>query len=252
MLNRSSRRRRSLRRQALPTEWWTLLMERVPLVQRLPREDLEELGGHLQVLLGEKRFEGAGDLQITDEIRLITLAQAAVLLLHRETSYFPRLVSLIVYPGAYVVRETIETEEMLVEEVEDARVGESWSLGTLILSWEEVEADLEDDQQNVVLHEFAHHLDAESGEMNGAPLLPDRELRRQWAAVMSAAHHRLGENTQQNRPTALDPYGAEEPSEFFAVAVEAFFLRPHRLAEEEPDLYRLLAAYFRQDPITWI
>lgn len=226
-------------------------MERVPLVRHLSTEDRDELGGHLQVLLAEKQFEGAGGLQITDEIRLIVLAQAAVLLLHRETRYFPRLISIIVYPTAYVVRETVEADDMLVEEVEDTRVGESWTSGTLILSWEEVEADLEDETQSVVLHEFAHHLDAESGEMNGAPLLSDRELRRQWAAVMSEAHHRLSQNSRQSKTTALDPYGAQDPPEFFAVAVEAFFLSPHRLVQEEPDLYALLRTYFRQDPVTW-
>lgn len=251
MLYRRSRRRRLLRSQPLAADQWALLMQRIPLVRRLPWVDRDELGGHIQVLLAEKRIEGAGGLEITDEIKLIILAQASVLLLHRETGCFPRLSSIIVYPDAYVVRESVETDDMLVEEVDDIRVGESWPSGTLVLSWEEVEADLEDDTQNVVLHEFAHHLDTESGAMNGAPLLSDRDLRHRWAAVMSAVYDRLVNASRGSEAAVLDPYGAEDPAEFFAVAVEAFFLRPHSLVQEEPDLYDLLRAYFRQDPATW-
>ena len=46
----------------------------------------------------------------------------------------------------------------------------------------------------------------------------------------------------------LDPYGAESPEEFFAVASEAFFVAPQDMRAEHPALYELLAGYYRQDP----
>jgi Mlc titration factor MtfA (ptsG expression regulator) len=199
-------------------------------------------------LLTEKRFEGAGDLEVTDRMKLIIASQAAVLLLHRSTGYFPRLLSVLLYPGEYNVKEEIETEDGLIEEIDESRVGESWQLGTLILSWEDVERDLSDDLQNVVLHEFAHQLDAETGDTNGAPILADRDLRARWADVMSDAYQRLVDADEAGAETLLDPYGAEDPAEFFAVCTEAFFLGPRDLAEEEPDLYATLSTYFRQDP----
>lgn len=245
-------KRRRLRSRPLSADQWALLLERVPLVRRLPRIDREELVGHIQVLLAEKQIEGAGGLEITDDVKLIVFAQAGVLLLHRrDPRYFPRLGSVVVYPGEYVVRETVETDDLFETEVEESRVGESWALGTLVLSWEEVEVDLESERQNVVLHEFTHHLDAESGEMNGAPLFLDRALRRQWIDAMSPAFGRLAEAAQRGVGTLLDPYGAEDPSEFFAVAVEAFFLFPRGLSEDEPAVYDVLRRYFRQDPAMW-
>src|SRR3569832_2443430 len=47
----------------------------------------------------------------------------------------------------------------------------------------------------------------------------------------------------------LDPYAARHPAEFFAVASEAFFVRPTPLAAAYPEIYRLLAAYYRQNPL---
>jgi len=250
MFGLRERRRRRIRRQPLPADWRALL-EGIPLYRALPPEDREELHGHVLVLLAEKRFEGAAGLELSDRMRLVVVAQAALLLLHRETDYFPRLASILVYPSEYAVRETLDTGGGIVEEIDDVRVGESWRTGALILSWEEVEGDLGSDLQNVVLHEFAHQLDAESGELNGAPVLAAAGLRARWTTVMPGAFDRLGAAVERDEETFLDPYGADDPAEFFAVAVEAFFLVPRDLADEEPDLYAVLRDYFRQDPARW-
>ena len=251
MLRSKERRRQRIREQPFPDAWRDILEETVPLCRRLPLADREELHGHIQVLLAEKHFEGAVGLDVTDNMKLIVLAQAAVLLLHRATDYFPKLVSILLYPDEYSVQEEEEIEDGVVAEITEARVGESWSTGTLILSWEDVEHELASDQQSVVLHEFAHQLDAESGNANGAPILADRELRRRWADTMVAAFERLVAAADRDEESLLDPYGAEDPAEFFAVATEAFFLVPGDLKAQEPDLYAVLCDYFRQDPTQW-
>ncbi len=251
MLRSKRRRRDRIRGRPFPSAWRSLLGESVPLYRRLPREDREDLHGHVQVLLDEKRFEGAAGLTVTDRMRLIVAAQAGILLLHRPTDCYPKLVTVLLYPGEYSVREELEDENGLVEEIDEARVGESWRTGTLILSWEDVERDLTDDLQNVVLHEFAHQLDAESGELNGAPILADRSLRSRWVGTMADAFERLGEAADREEETLLDPYGADDPAEFFAVATEAFFLVPTELEDEEPTLYAVLRDYYRQDPARW-
>ena len=105
MLSRKERHRQGIGRQPFPPTWWTILRDAVALVRRLPTEDHDELRGHIQILLAEKHFEGAADLAITDAMRLVIAAQAAVLLLHRPTDYYPRLVSVILYPGEYAVQE---------------------------------------------------------------------------------------------------------------------------------------------------
>ena len=47
----------------------------------------------------------------------------------------------------------------------------------------------------------------------------------------------------------MDPYAATNPAEFFAVASETFFVQPQPLAAAYPDVYRLLVAYYRQEPL---
>ncbi|MEN6334776.1 MAG: zinc-dependent peptidase, partial [Phycisphaerales bacterium] len=79
------RRRKKLAARPFPDEWLAILVRSVPLYARLPEADREELKRHLLVFLAEKRFEGCGGLEITDEIRVTIAAHACLLLLHRKT-----------------------------------------------------------------------------------------------------------------------------------------------------------------------
>jgi Mlc titration factor MtfA (ptsG expression regulator) len=53
----------------------------------------------------------------------------------------------------------------------------------------------------------------------------------------------------RNEETVLDPYGAQAEEEYFAVASEAFFVHPQAMQGEHPDLYRMFARFYRQDPV---
>ena len=44
---------------------------------------------------------------------------------------------------------------------------------------------------------------------------------------------------------------AESEGEFFADATEAFYCSPEDMLDLYPDVYRLLAAYYRVDPLKW-
>ncbi|MDD5264210.1 MAG: zinc-dependent peptidase [Candidatus Bipolaricaulis sp.] len=252
MFGLAERRRARLRARPFPSEWATVL-DRVPLCRRLPRTDLSELQGHIQVFLAEKRFEGAAGLAIDDAVRLTIAAQACVLLLHRASQPFPKLRSIIVYPGEYAAPlEEVDDNGFVTEDVE-SRSGESWALGSLVLSWDDVLADVDDPfgELNVVLHEFAHQLEAEAGEMNGRPPISDPELRADWAREMHTAYAEHCRLVDRGKPTLLDPYAAESPSEFFAVVTEAFFQQPRRILVALPGLYDVLRRYYKQDPATW-
>lgn len=253
MFQSKERRRERLRETLFPETWTRHLHDSVPWYRRLPIEDREELHGHIHVLLSEKHFEGAGGLELTEGMKLIVCAHAALLLLHRETDYFPKLVSILIYPAAYAVERRIQTDHGVFSEVVETRAGESWTSGTLILAWEDVVRDLASTQatRSVVLHEFAHQLDAGSGVMDGAPVLSDRELRHHWPDALSDAYERLSQATRQHEQTLLRPYGAKNPAEFFAVATETFFLYPVQLQRGEADLYSALCQYFKQDPASW-
>ena len=98
-------RRRRLRARPFPKEWLKLIQRHVVFFHKLTAGDRAELLGHIQVFLAEKRFEGCGGFEITDEVRVTIAAQACLLLLHRDTDYFPGLLTILVYPLTYMVQE---------------------------------------------------------------------------------------------------------------------------------------------------
>jgi MtfA peptidase len=245
----TERRRKRLRETPLPAALLVHLERNVPAVARLSPEDQAELRGHVQVFLDEKTFEGCGGLEMTDEIRVTIAAQACILLLHRDTDYYPDLRTIMVYPAAYVAVER-RVDGGVVIEREVARAGESWTRGVVVLSWDDVlkGARRPDDGHNVVLHEFAHQLDQEDGDADGAPVLSRRGAYAPWASVLGAEFHALQRAERRHEPTVLDTYGAQNPAEFFAVATETFFERPETLRRLHPELYEQLVAYYKQDP----
>src|SRR5512133_3191848 len=137
------RRRKKLASRPFPAEWLEILEKDVPLYARLPETDREELRQHILVFLAEKRFEGCGGLQITEQIKVTIAAHACLLLLHRQTDYYPGLTSILVYPNAFVVPDVHHVAGDVVLEGDEVRLGESWHQGSVVLSWEDVREDAE-------------------------------------------------------------------------------------------------------------
>ncbi|PYJ46962.1 MAG: hypothetical protein DME85_07985 [Verrucomicrobia bacterium] len=248
------RRRRRLRARPLPKEWLEIIRRNIAFFSRLSASNQAELLGHIQVFLAEKRFEGCADLELTDEIRVTITAQACLLLLHRETDYFPSLLTILVYPSTYMVEEKRPIEEHIWEEGTVTRLGETGRrMGSLVLSWDAVKAGAADPSngKNVVLHEFAHQLDYENYAADGVPGLATREQQLAWSEVMSSEFASLRAADETGIPTLLDTYGATNPAEFFAVSVEAFFEQPRALRARHPKLYAELRKYFKQDPVEY-
>lgn len=249
-----SRRRARLRALPLPDEWQRTIERNVPIVRRLPPADRAELFGHVQVFLAEKHFEGCGGLELTDEIRVTIAAQACLLLLHRDTDYYPLLTSILVYPSTYVVEGAHHLGGGVWEDGDEPHLGHTQSnLSALVLAWDASlgGARVVDDGENLVFHEFAHQLDFENGDANGTPLLESNGQYASWARVLGAEFDALRRASETGAPSVLDEYGAENPAEFFAVATEAFFERPTELRAKHAALYEQLRAFYRQDPAEW-
>jgi Mlc titration factor MtfA (ptsG expression regulator) len=240
-------RRQKLRETPLPTAWREILTHRVPYYARLGPEDQRELEGHTHVLLTEKNFEGCGGLALTDEMQVVIAAYAALLLLHRDTDYYPRLVSILVYPRTFLAPVRDELPGGVVATGRSARIGESWTHGTLILAWDAIVRDLAGTGENVILHELAHQLDGEDGVMNGAPVFQRDMSPAAWAQVLRREYDQLLADVD-GEEEVLRAYGAKNPAEFFAVATETFFERPHALRRVHRALYDQLKSYYRQDP----
>lgn len=218
----------------------------------------------VQQFLHEKNFVGCAGLDITEEMRVTIAAQACLLVLGRAgeqvpANVYPSLHAVLVYPGAFLVpRREVDVAGVVTEQRQDL-LGESWGDGRVILSWDHVrrgapDAWVEDGQahHNVVLHEFAHQLDSESGSTNGAPYLGSTERYRSWSEVLSRNFANLRRDAMWGQRGVLDHYGASSPAEFFAVATESFFEQPHAMAARHPDLYEEFLKYFRVDPRAWL
>jgi Mlc titration factor MtfA (ptsG expression regulator) len=247
------RRRAKLARQPFPEQWQGIICQYAPLCNRLAEGDWDELQRHILIFLAEKTFEGCQGMAITDEVRLTIAAQACILLLHRETDYYPGLSSILVHPTAYVADEVVRLHEGMVLEGSEVREGESWHRGAVVLSWDDVQEGSADpnDGYNVVLHEFAHQIDTMHGKGDSSPVLRDRASYTAWAQALEKNFKKFQRDLERDRDTVLDDYGATDPAEFFAVATESFFETPVELNEDYPRLYEELKRFYQQDPASW-
>src|SRR2546421_12092296 len=146
------RHRKRLKARPFPNEWLRIIKSNVAFFTRLSANDQAELLDHIQILLAEKNFEGV-ELEITDEVRVTIAVQACLLLLHRKTDYFPRLLTILVYPSAYLVQEQRPVDENIWQEGTVSRLGETArQMGSMVLAWDAAKAGAADpsDGRNVV------------------------------------------------------------------------------------------------------
>ena len=229
---------------------WQLVTGPLPLLAGLSDEE----GDRLRVLsarfLDRIAVEGAGEFAPPDGARVEIAAQACVPILELGLDYYRDLRSIVVYPGAFVARHRYRDEAGIEHDLAEARAGEAWDVGPVLLSWEDVRADRHAAHRgaNVVIHEMAHKLDGLNGATNGYPPLHADMQREVWTETFTAAYEALERCITAGRPAPLDPYALTSPAEFFAVGSETFFTAPHALRAGMPALYRQLAAFYRQDP----
>lgn len=245
-------RDRAIHRRPFPPAWLAVLQEALPVYSALAPEQQARLQDMVKFFIDRKKFYGCNGLSITDEIRVIIAAEACLLLLNRGGPLYPGLKSILVYPTGFRVDREEYRHNGTVASAQHSLLGESWSNGRVVLSWDDVTRGVADfsDGHNVVLHEFAHQLDAESGVTNGAPPLRSNSYPV-WAAVFTENFKDLELRSSRGMPTVMDKYGASNPAEFFAVATETFFEKPRQLYKRRPELYEELKCYYKLDPREW-
>jgi Mlc titration factor MtfA (ptsG expression regulator) len=202
------------------------------------------------LFLDRKEFSGAQGLQIDDQMAVAIAAQACLLVLRLGLQAFDGFVGIVVHRDEVQVRREVMDEHGLVHEYDEVLTGEAMEGGPVMLSWRDVDEAGETAAwgYNVVVHEFAHVLDMSDGLADGVPSLPTAAARIHWREVLLQSYSTFCRRVDAGARTVLDPYGAESPEEFFAVASEAFFVVPRDMRAEHQALYELLAGYYRQDP----
>jgi len=236
-----------------PTSYKKILIKRLPVYQYLPITLQQQLHKQILRFLYTKIFVGCNGVLITDEIRVVIAAEACLLILNRPNSGYAGLKWIYVYPSVFVAKQAQKDEYGLVSQQKRHLLGESWQNGKVILAWDSVESGMSNfhDGSNVVLHEFAHQLDQESGQANGAPLLYTKDAYRIWSQVFSEEFNTLQRQISTGHQSIIDTYGATNPAEFFAVVTELFFERPLKLQKTHAQLFQLLKDYYQLDPREW-
>ena len=247
-----NRRRRKWLAEPFPPHYEAILRRNVSHYAHLTAPQRATLRDGLRVFLREKRFEGGSGFVVTEEVRVTVAAQAALLILGLDADYYRRVGAVIVYETTFKTPDPEDPAED--DDLSDTPLaGQAVYRGPVILSWDAVRAEGRDvgTGQNVVLHEFAHQLDFLDTFTDGTPPLDDPALAARWPAVMQAAFDRHTKAIRRGRDTFFSEHAADNETEYFADATEAFFCAPHDLVLEEPEVYDLLEAFYKVNPREW-
>lgn len=252
-----ARRRRKLLAQPFPAAWEDWLRTNCRQYRDLSADEQLRLRQDVRLLIAEKNWEGCNGLTVTPEMQVTIAAHAALMALGFPALPFERLVTILIYPDAFIGRRKQRISGDLPAifgeqafQTAEAHLGEAWYQDVVILVWREIQEQCQQPAagRNVVIHEFAHLLDMEDQAADGLPNLDNEEQYETWLDVTSAEFERLRRQIRLGRRTLLDSYATTNPAEFFAVASETFFEQPLAFRAELPNLYAVLRAFYRQDP----
>lgn len=245
-------RRRRILEDPFPAEWTQHIRHNVAHYSCLDEAEQKHLRDLAQVFIAEKHWEGAGGLELSDEIRVTIAAQACLLILGLEHSLYRRVESIVVYPSTVLTRPegaSIFSVGGDLPETPTPIIGQAFRRGPVILVWDAVKSGGIDprDGRNVVYHEFAHKLDMLTGAADGVPPLGGRDDRIRWIEVLTREYEALEEQAERGAKTFLDTYALESGAEFFAVATEHFFEQAERMERDHPAMYGVLRDFYLQD-----
>jgi len=243
------RERRILRRQPIAEPDWQAVLARSPALQRLNASDQARLRVLATLLLHDKSLEPVQGLVMDSGMRSWLAALACLPILKLGLHWYRDWHSIVIYPDTFVPEREYVDAAGVVHRHHTPLHGEAWERGPVILAWDAVANAGAPEGHNVVIHEMAHKLDMLNGEANGFPPLHARMSRRNWVQVLGSAYGQLEERVHAGYSPPLDPYGLQNPGEFFAVASETFFEAPRRLRNFSPELYRQLSLFYLQRPL---
>ena len=245
-LFKSWRRKRTLERTQIDPALWQRVVASLPFLRGLGEDELARLRELAILFLAEKEMHGAHGLELTDEMRLSIAVQASLPVLNLGIDWYEGWIGIVVCPGEFRVRGEEMDEHGVVHAYDEGLSGEAWPGGPVILSWEDIK--LGAAGYNVVIHEFAHKLHMERGDMDDFPLPHAHMNREQWLETWDSAYDEFCAQVDRGIDTVIDPYASEQPAEFFAVLSEAFFTLPQAVRSIYPELYAQLALFYKLDP----
>ncbi|MDP1651820.1 MAG: zinc-dependent peptidase [Rhodocyclaceae bacterium] len=244
---REWRRQRAADQLEISETQWQDAEYALPFLDRLTDDERQRLRELARQFIAEKEWNGAQGLQLTPAKQLSIALQACLPILNLGLDWYRGWVGIVVYPGDFVIPRQSVDADGIVHEFDDPVLGEAWEGGPVLLSWFDSLDAVGD--VSIVIHEFAHKLDMSNDTVDGMPALHEGMTRSAWIAAFAPAYEDFCRRIDAGEETAIDPYAAEHPSEFFAVASEVFFEAPALLQAEYPAVYAQLRLFYRQDPL---
>ncbi|MFY7857750.1 MAG: zinc-dependent peptidase [Rubrivivax sp.] len=241
---------RAVRRRPIAPDLWRRTLNRYPFLRRRDPADEQRLQRMCSLFLDRKEFSAVGRVRLGNDVVVAVAAQACLPALRLGLSVYDGFVGIVLHEDAVLVRRETRDEAGVVHDEEQVLAGEAMDGGPLMLSWRDVRQAGQSARvgYNVAIHEFAHVMDMRHGLSGDEPALPAGLSVRHWVSTLARAYESHAEAVDRDEETLLDPYGAQAPEEFFAVASEAFFVAPQRLLQTDAALYELLKGWYRQDP----
>ena len=195
----------------------------------------------------EKRWswEGLDGFVVSEDARAHISTVAALLVLGLGPRLYSDVTAVLVAATSAESPTKFRLGTGLVAEGHGCVLGSALLHGPVRLSWDRVLAERSPEAAtSVIIHEFAHKIDMADGEPSGTPPIADRSQAR--------AFERTAEDTldvlRSKGSGVLRSYAGTNRTELFAVASEAFFLRPDDLAAAHPALFSALETFYRQTP----
>ncbi len=220
-----------------------ILKEKVAFYNALNEEEQSRFEQEVTDFLRRTRITGI-DTTIDDTDKVLVAASAVIPVFGFRDWHYGSITEVLIYPNSFNASfETAGNEEGHERRI-TGMVGTGAMNGTMILSKQALHLGFqnESDKQNTAIHEFVHLIDKTDGAIDG---IPENLLGKQyvlpWIKLMAEEIKKINANKSD-----INPYGATNQSEFFAVVSEYFFERPALLQSKHPELYAMLERIFDQ------
>jgi Mlc titration factor MtfA (ptsG expression regulator) len=218
-----------------------ILINDVPFYERLSPEKKREFEERMMHFLATTRITGV-KTDVEDIDKVYIAASAIIPIFGFPNWEYPNLNEVLLYPESFNhdFEQTGHDRNIL------GVVGEGAYNNIMILSKNDLRQAFinRSGKENTAIHEFVHLIDKSDGYVDGIPEnFVNRQYVMPWLQHIQKEIRKIIENQSD-----INPYGITNDAEFFAVASEYFFERPDLLEEKHPELYKLLAEFFRQQP----
>ncbi len=225
----------------LPANYRLLLNDNVDFYKQLTAEKKALFENRMQLFLSRVKITGVRT-NVEDIDRVLIAAGAIIPIFGFPNWEYINLNEVLLYPDAFSEGFSQKGKDRDIL----GMVGSGAYEDIMILSKQQLRAGFEnvEGKSNTAIHEFVHLIDKTDGAVDGIPeSVLSGGLIMPWLEKIHESVKQIMENRSD-----INPYGATNEAEFFAVVSEYFFKRPDLLQTKHHELYEILVTLFNQQP----